>query len=108
MTGTKRENLGVIIPDELLVQFDIIIADGDTKRGKPSPDPYLAAAQKVAVAPNECLVIENAPAGIEAAKAAGMFCAAIKTTLSGEHLNKADVTFNNHAELLERLNQFIS
>lgn len=106
VTGTKRENLGVIISDDLLVQFDIIITDGDTTRGKPAPDPYLAAAENVAVNPADCIVIENAPAGIEAAKAAGMFCIAIKTTLPGELLKQADVTFNNHAELLQRIDQF--
>ena len=106
VTGTKRENLGVIISDDLLVQFDIIITDGDTVRGKPSPDPYLAAAENVAVDPADCIVVENAPAGIEAAKAAGMFCIAIKTTLPGELLKQADVTFKNHAELLQRIDQF--
>jgi beta-phosphoglucomutase len=106
VTGTKRENLGVIISDDLLVQFDIIITDGDTARGKPAPDPYLAAAENVAVDPADCIVIENAPAGIEAAKAAGMFCIAVKTTLPGELLNQADVTFSNHAELLQNIDQF--
>lgn len=107
VTGTKRENLTVVIPDDLLAHFDIIITDGDTEQGKPSPDPYLAAAEKVAVHPGECLVIENAPIGIESAKAAGMFCIALKTTLSEEHLFQADVTFKNHAELLQNLHQFI-
>lgn len=106
VTGTKRENLGVIVPDDLLVQFDIIITDGDTTRGKPAPDPYLAAAEKVAVHPADCIVIENAPAGIEAAKSAGMFCIALKTTLPGELLNQADVIFKNHAELLQHIDQF--
>ncbi len=106
VTGTKRENLGVIISDDLLVQFDIIITDGDTERGKPAPDPYLAAAEKVAVDPADCIVIENAPLGIEAAKSAGMFCIALKTTLPGELLNQADVTVNNHAEMLQRFDQF--
>jgi beta-phosphoglucomutase len=107
VTGTKRENLAVVIPDDLLVHFDIIITDGDTENGKPAPDPYLAAAENVAVHPGECLVIENAPIGIQAAKAAGMFCIALKTTLSEEHLHQADVTFKNHTELLQSLDQFI-
>lgn len=107
VTGTKRENLGVIVSPEVLAQFDIVITDGDTQRGKPAPDPYLAAAQNMAIAPARCIVIENAPAGIQAAKSAGMFCIALKTTLSAEHLSIADVTFNNHAELLSELHRFI-
>lgn len=106
VTGTKRDNLGLVLPDDLLAQFDIMITDGDTARGKPAPDPYLAAAENIAVDPADCIVIENAPIGIEAAKSAGMFCIAVKTTLPGELLNQADVTFNNHAELLQRIDQY--
>jgi len=107
VTGTRRENIGVIVPDDILDRFDVIIAEGDSERGKPAPDPYLAAAEKVGLAPEDCLVIENAPLGIQAAKSAGMFCFAVKTTLSAEHLAKADVTFNNHADLLHGLKAYI-
>lgn len=52
--------------------FDAIICAEDTEHGKPSPDPFLAAAAALGVPPEHCLVFEDAPAGIEAAKAAGM------------------------------------
>ncbi|MDZ7346879.1 MAG: HAD-IA family hydrolase [candidate division KSB1 bacterium] len=100
VTGTKRENLVAVVDAEVLGQLDVIIADGDTARGKPWPDPYLEAAGRLGVPPAACLVVENAPQGIRAAKAAGMFCVAVMTTLKEEHLQEADVTVPTHADLL--------
>ena len=56
----------------LLNRFDVIIGAEDTSRGKPWPDPFLAAAGHLGVSPVDCLVFEDADAGIEAAVAAGM------------------------------------
>lgn len=53
-------------------KFDAIVGAEDYKRGKPAPDPFLEAAHRLGVAPEKCLVFEDAQTGIEAAKAAGM------------------------------------
>lgn len=108
VTGTKRDNLRVVLPQSLIDDLDVIITDGDTPRGKPAPDPYLAAAKQLGLTPDECLVVENAPIGIAAAKAAGMFCIALKTTLSEEHLQQADVTLSNHSKLVQQLKALLS
>jgi len=107
VTGTALENLFAVLPEKLLQQFDYIVKDGDTKRGKPFPDPYLVAAEKLGVEPKECLVIENAPLGIDSAKAAGAFCVALATTLSKEHLQKADVILKDHSELLKKFDDIL-
>jgi beta-phosphoglucomutase len=52
--------------------FEAMISGADVQRGKPDPDIFLAAAQRLRVLPEECLVIEDASAGIEAAHRAGM------------------------------------
>jgi HAD superfamily hydrolase (TIGR01549 family) len=57
--------------------FDVIITGDEIERGKPEPDIYLRTAEKLAVAPRDCLVIEDSLSGIAAAKAAKMRVAAI-------------------------------
>ena len=52
--------------------FPVIVTTEQVTRGKPFPDIFLEAAKRMEVPPNECLVLEDSPAGIEAAKAAGM------------------------------------
>lgn len=52
--------------------FDIVITPADVKRGKPAPDMFLLAAERMGVAPADCLVFEDGKPGIEAAEAAGM------------------------------------
>lgn len=65
------------------------------ERGKPAPDVFLHAARSLGVAPEHCLVIEDSPAGIEGAKAAGMSVAGF---VGGSHLDDRRST---HAELLK-------
>ncbi len=101
VTGTTLENIKTVLSLLLIDKFDVIIADGDTVQGKPAPDPYLAAADRLGVNPKDCVVVENAPVGIASAKSAGMMCIALATTLDKEHLAQADVKFDNHFELLE-------
>jgi sugar-phosphatase len=55
-------------------------------RGKPSPDAYVQAARSLGLPPEECLVIEDAPAGIQAARAAEMAVIALTTTHSVDQL----------------------
>ncbi len=55
-----------------LVPADILVTGEDVEHGKPFPDPYLLAAQRLQVSPRRCAVFEDAPAGIEAARAAGV------------------------------------
>jgi mannitol-1-/sugar-/sorbitol-6-phosphatase len=58
----------------------VLVCAEDVVHGKPSPDVYLVAAAALAVPPGDCIVIEDAPAGIEAARAAGMGVIALTTT----------------------------
>ena len=96
--ATERlQRAGLPIPGVLICAEDVL-------RGKPSPDVYLLAAAGLGVVPSQCLVVEDAPAGIEAARAAGMGVVALTTThrpdelradactasLSGFHLGRIE------------------
>jgi len=106
-TGTTLANVQHVIEPALLQRFQVVIKQGDYTRGKPYPDPFLVAAERLGVAPDSCVVVENAPFGIEAAKSAGMFCIALTTTLAREHLSQADVILESHAELLKYLEKMV-
>ena len=56
----------------LLHLVEVLVCAGETPRGKPYPDPFLAAAEKLGVAPEACMVFEDGNAGVQAAAAAGM------------------------------------
>jgi beta-phosphoglucomutase family hydrolase len=60
--------------------FDAAISSEEVRAGKPEPDVFLAAASKLGVSPRDCVVIEDAPAGIEAARRAGMKSVGVLTT----------------------------
>ncbi len=60
--------------------FDAVISSEEVKSGKPSPDVFLAAAKKMNVEPENCIVIEDAPSGTEAARRAGMKSIGVLTT----------------------------
>jgi beta-phosphoglucomutase len=74
--------------------FDAVVTGRDVKRSKPDPECFLLAAERLAVPPSRCVVFEDAPAGIAAAKAAGMRCIAITSkghTVERQH--EADIVF---------------
>lgn len=79
--------------------FDTYVVAEEVKRGKPHPEIYLKVAKKLNLNSKECLVIEDAPAGIAAAKNAGMKCIAITTTHKREDLLKADKIISLFKEL---------
>ena len=63
--------------------FAAIVSQEDTQRGKPDPQVFLVAAHKLQVAPDHCLVMEDAVAGVQAAKTGGMKCIAV--AFAGHH-----------------------
>ncbi|WP_431991728.1 HAD family hydrolase [Streptomyces albogriseolus] len=63
-----------------------LIAADDITRGKPDPEPYLLAARMLGVTPADCVVFEDAPAGLQAGRAAGMTTVALATTHRAEEL----------------------
>lgn len=63
-------------------RFDAVVAQGDYRRGKPAPDPYLVAAERLGVAPEDCLALEDSHNGIRSAHAAGMMAVMVPDLLA--------------------------
>lgn len=94
VTGNAASAVAGLLPalgvDHL---FELTVTADDVACGKPDPEPYLAAAGRLGVSPADCLAVENAPLGIQSAKAAGMRCVALETTLPAGELTAADPIF---------------
>ena len=106
VTGSGQHNLIDALNDIFEHVFTGIISSFDCKYGKPNPEPYLKALERSGFKKEECMVVENAPLGVRAAKAAGLFTVAVNTGPLDDELlwaEKADVVLPNMAALLEAL-----
>ena len=103
VSGSNRPIVDDIMQRKFPDIFRTVISANDVKRGKPAPDPYLMAMEKLGLKSDECIVIENAPMGVEAAQRAGIFCVAVPTYLPAEKLEKADLVVKDHIELVSYL-----
>lgn len=79
-------------------RFAARVTGADVTRGKPDPQVFLLAAEKLGVTPQDCVVFEDAPAGVAAAKAAGMACVALIGTATREELSAADLVVDRLGE----------
>ena len=106
-SSTERANLDLLLDLMDLRRFFAAIVSGEeVAEGKPDPAIFLLAAKRLGVAPGECLVIEDAPVGIEAARRASMRVLAVVTTNPPEALSGANATITDlqsaDVELLRR------
>ncbi|MBI5453082.1 MAG: HAD family phosphatase [Deltaproteobacteria bacterium] len=99
VSGASSKRLEASVKGAFLSLFDAVITGDRVKNCKPHPEPYLTAAKALSCAPSECVAVENAPMGIMSAKAAGMRCVAITSTLPQDALLLADRTFTSIKEL---------
>ena len=80
-------------------RFDAIISGWEVTKGKPHPQTFLLAAEKLGVAAEDCIVIEDAISGVAASKRAGMRCIAVTNTTSREELREADLIIDTLEEI---------
>ena len=82
---------------EIASAFDSVVTTSDAGKSKPAPDVYLLAARRLGVLPEDCLVFEDSPNGLSAAKKANMYCIVIQN----------DSQFDNQLSLADyRINSF--
>jgi len=91
--ATARLKLGNLPIPSVLVSAD------DVSKGKPDPEPYLTGARLLGVNPTECLVIEDAPAGIRAAHAGGMKAIGITSTYPASGLQESDAVIQTLSQI---------
>jgi mannitol-1-/sugar-/sorbitol-6-phosphatase len=82
----------------------VLVTADDVVHGKPHPEPFLEAARRLGVDPRRCLVVEDAPRGLEAARAAGCFTLAVLTTTPREALD-ADAIVNDLSDVRFQVDQ---
>jgi HAD superfamily hydrolase (TIGR01509 family) len=83
VTSSRPENLHAAHRHHAIDRyFELVLASGDYARSKPHPDPYLTAAERLGLAPEDCLVVEDSARGLQAAVAAGIECWVIPNALT--------------------------
>ena len=103
VTGTARHELEISLPKQIQSQFDLIITGDEVERSKPNPEPYLKALKQLEIEAGQAVVVENAPLGVQAARAAGIRCLTVATSVACERLTGAERCFKNIIELAEYL-----
>ncbi len=106
-SGAFRHQIETVLQREGVRElFAVIVTPEDYQRGKPDPEPFLLAMERLneqvepPLRPHECLVVEDAPAGLQAARAAGMRCVALRTYFNDAALWDADFIVDNLKALL--------
>jgi HAD superfamily hydrolase (TIGR01509 family) len=108
VSSAPRDNITVVLAalgaSDL---FQALISGDDVAQGKPDPASFLLAARQLGMPPTACVVIEDAPAGVEAARRAGMACLAVTTSHAREHLD-ADLVVDALVDLpVDTLEQLV-
>ena len=95
-SSTPAENIELVTGTlGIADSFQALVTGHDVTEGKPSPRVFLLAAQRLGVEPANCLVIEDAVAGVTAARRAGMACLAVTNTHSRQKLSQADLVVDS-------------
>jgi len=107
VSGSDKAVVNELIERFFPDAFSVLVTGNDVTEGKPSPEPYLKAVEILKVEKQECIVIENAPMGVESAKRAGLYCIAIPTYVDPGMLKNADMIIPDQKMLFEFLKNSI-
>jgi HAD superfamily hydrolase (TIGR01509 family) len=102
-TSGHRRYVDVVLGElELTGLFEIEVTGDEVEQGKPAPDIYLAAAERLGVEPSRCVALEDAPNGVASAKAAGMTCLAVPNHMTAEitGFDRADATLSSLIDVI--------
>jgi beta-phosphoglucomutase family hydrolase len=98
VSSAPKKNITTILEViNRLDTFSVLVCAEDVSHGKPHPEGCLTASRKLDVSPSKCIVLEDAPAGLEAARRAGMSCVGVLST--HDHMDEADRIVSSLEEL---------
>ena len=97
--SSSKNCLPILKKVNLVELFDVILTGNDVTKGKPDPQVFFMAAEKMSVEPGSCVVFEDAVLGVEAGKRAGMKCVGIDRHGNPERLKKADLVVGDLGEV---------
>ena len=99
-TSTPRVNLDFMLEQiSIKAYIDACVTGEDVSNGKPAPDTFVKAAEKLSLSPGKCAVVEDAVQGVESGKKAGMAVVAVTTTRERANLKQADIIVDSLNEL---------
>ena len=99
-SSTTRSNIEFFLDNMPFAEcFDDYVVGDEVQNGKPAPDTFLKAAEKLNLAPADCVVIEDAKAGVQSGKTAGMKVVAVTNTLKRQELTEADIIVDSLTEI---------
>jgi len=103
-TSSRKEKMQLVLEQlNFLQYFEAVVTGNEVSNGKPAPDIFLLAAKRLNLQPEDCMVIEDGPIGVAAAKSANMKCVAITETHQAGQLGQADLVIDTyeHADIRE-------
>ncbi|MBI2056329.1 MAG: HAD family phosphatase [Candidatus Sungbacteria bacterium] len=103
VSGGRLDRIQKSTPQYFLSHFDAVVTGEQTARGKPFPDAYLEGARRLGIDAESCIVVENAPLGVSAAKGAGAYCIAITSTMPRLALKDADEVVDSFEALMNTI-----
>ena len=98
-SGTFEKSRAVLNATKVPYEEMVYVNGNEVTHKKPYPELFLLAAERMAIDPADCVVIEDSPNGIQAAKTAGSKCIAVTNTFTAENLAEADLICNSLEEI---------
>jgi HAD superfamily hydrolase (TIGR01509 family) len=99
-SGSPREAIKQVMGTHgWIMRFPVLVSSEEVENGKPAPDVFLEAAERLGTSPGKCLVIEDSLHGVKAAKAAGMKCFVVPSMDDPEIAETADRSFTSLADI---------
>lgn len=96
-TSSRKEKMQLVLKQlNFLQYFDVIVTGDEVENSKPAPDIFLKAAERLGLPARECMVVEDGPIGVAAAKNAKMKCVAITATHTADKLSQADIVIDSY------------